>query len=381
MIYLDNAATTRISPEVLDAMMPYLTDEFGNPGSIHQYGRKARDAIDNARDQAASFIGCEPEQVIFTSGGSEGNNLVFAGIAEELLNRGKTELIVSSIEHDSVRKAALKLAKDDRFYLRWVPPGSDGRVSVVNACSDTGLVSVMSANNETGVLNPVFGICKSVHKEGALFHTDAVQAAGMYPLNAIKNEFDFLTVSSHKIHGPKGVGALFAKEPELLKPMICGGAEQEFGIRGGTENVAGIVGFGAACKQMEQTQESRKKKREQIANRFLQALIRAGKGSGWFEINGCPPFDLKTLNILFDGVDAESLVLLLSDFGVCVSAGSACREHENEPSHVLTAMGIEPEKARNSIRVSFTEDLSLEQAEAAAKTIASCVNIIKGVHT
>lgn len=381
MIYLDNAATTRMSPEVLDAMMPYLTDEFGNPGSIHQYGKRARNAVDNARELVASFMGCEPEQVIFTSGGSEGNNLVFAGIAKELLKRGRTEILVSSTEHDSVRKSALKLAEDSEFKLRWIPPDRDGVISLVNACSDTGLVSVMSANNETGVLNPVFGICKSVHREDALFHTDAVQAAGMYPLKAVENEFDFMTISSHKIHGPKGVGALFVRDPELLTPIICGGAEQEFGLRGGTENVAGIVGFGAACEQMALTQEARKEKRERISNKFLLSMIEAGGNMEWFSVNGYPPRDFKTINILFDGVDAESLVLLLSDFGVCVSAGSACREHENEPSHVLTAMGIEPEKARNSIRVSFTEDILLEQVESAAKTIAKCVNIIRGVHT
>lgn len=251
MIYLDNAATTQIDKRVLDAMMPYLTTQYGNAGTLYKFGRSAGEAVKQARAQVAEFLNAKPEQILFTSGGSEANSLVFQGLKEYLKSIGKTHILVSAIEHDSVLKAAHSLIKDE-FYIEYLPAHSDGKVfaqSVEDAItSKTGLVSVMYVNNETGAVNPIEEIGTICMKRGILFHADCVQAAGCHPIDVEKIGCDFLSISSHKIHGPKGVGALFAKEKSMLAPIIFGGAEQEFGLRGGTENVAGIVGFGMACE-------------------------------------------------------------------------------------------------------------------------------------
>ena len=250
MIYLDSAATTKIAPEVLAAMMPYLTDEYGNAGTLYGLGRSAAEAVQKAREQVATLFGCTPDHVVFTSGGSESNNTVFKGLRHKLTEQGKKHLIVSAIEHDSVLRAAESLTKDG-FYITYIKPSSDGRISpkAVEAAiqEDTGLVSVMFTNNETGVTNDINEIGRTCRQNEVLLHTDCVQAAGQYPLSVYKNDVDFASISSHKIHGPKGVGALYIREPSII-PLVCGGSEQEFGLRGGTENVAGIVGLGAAAE-------------------------------------------------------------------------------------------------------------------------------------
>lgn len=388
MIYLDNAATTRVAPEVLDAMLPYLRESYGNPGAVYSLGREAKAAVDRAREQVASFMGCSPENVIFTSGGSEGNNLVIRGLETELRKRGRMNVVISKIEHDSVVKAADALCIKDGFYLSKVRPTSAGEIetdAVVKAINQsTGLVSVMMANNETGVLNDTRDICFAVQESGALFHTDAVQAAGCVPLCADSDGYDFMTISSHKIHGPKGVGAIYASRPELLSPLICGGDEQEFGLRGGTENVAGIVGFGKACELTEEKLEANSSRMRIVREIFLKDLRVAfssfcGDGEH-FQINGGGKNTNKVLNLRFDGADAQSLLLMLDARGICVSAGSACRSHESRPSRVLTAMGLSGEEAHSSIRVSFSEDTSAEDVRNAAVTIAAGVDFLRKMH-
>lgn len=242
MIYLDNAATTQMDERVLEAMMPYLTTEYGNAGTLYKFGRAANEAVQKARTQVAALINAEPEQIIFTSGGSEANNLVFRGLKDYLKSIGKTHILVSAVEHDSVLRAAESLIKDG-FHVEYIPVSSECRVSpavIEDALrADTGLVSVMFANNETGAINPIEDIGTICMKRGILFHTDCVQAAGCYPIDVVKIGCDFLSVSSHKIHGCKGIGALYTKDKSKLTPIVYGGSEQEFGLRGGTENVAG----------------------------------------------------------------------------------------------------------------------------------------------
>lgn len=380
MIYLDNAATTKIAPEVLDAMMPYLTDEYGNAGTLYGLGRSAAAAIKKAREQVATLFGCTSDHVIFTSGGSEGNNTVFKGLRHQLKESGKTHLVVSAIEHDSVLRAAEMLTKDG-FYITYIKPGSDGRISpkAVEAAihEDTGLVSIMFVNNETGVVNDINEIGRICRQNEVLFHTDCVQAAGQYPLTVHKNDVDFASVSSHKIHGPKGVGALFVREKNLL-PLVCGGAEQEFGLRGGTENVAGIVGFGKAAEMAVSNMHDDMIEVSVMKQKFYMTMTETfrelGVESGCVHVNGYPVIEPgKTLNLRFDGVDAQTLLLMLDSKGVCISAGSACRSHEAEPSHVLVAMGISPDDARNSVRVSFSKYNTTDEAIEAAKAVATCV--------
>lgn len=383
MIYLDSAATTKIAPEVLAAMMPYLTDEYGNAGTLYGLGRSAAEAVQKAREQVAALFGCTPDHVVFTSGGSESNNTVFKGLRHKLTEQGKKHLIVSAIEHDSVLRAAEALTKDG-FYITYIKPSSDGRISpkAVEAAiqEDTGLVSVMFTNNETGVTNDINEIGRICRQNEVLFHTDCVQAAGQYPLSVHKNDVGFASISSHKIHGPKGVGALYIREPSIM-PLVCGGSEQEFGLRGGTENVAGIVGLGAAAEiaaiNMQEDIIMVSMAKQKFYMELLHKLNEFGIGDT-LHVNGGSAIDPgKAINLRFDGVDAQTLLLMLDSKGVCISAGSACRSHESEPSHVLTAMGLTAEEARSSVRVSFSKYNTVGEAEQAARDMASCVCVLR----
>lgn len=383
MIYFDNAATTQMDEQVLEAMMPYLTTEYGNAGTLYKFGRAANEAVQKARAQVAALINAEPEQIIFTSGGSEANSLVFGGLKDYLKHIGKTHILVSAIEHESVLRAAESLIKDG-FYVEYLRPHRDGTVSAQEVESAitpaTGLVSVMYANNETGAINPVNEIGAICIEHGVLFHTDCVQAAGCHPIDVGKIGCDFLSVSSHKIHGPKGTGALFVKDKNVLTPIIFGGAEQEFGLRAGTENVASIVGFGAACEI------STKRLCEDCAwvstlkQRFYMALIEALRKNGHEDIvrvNG--PSILtpgKALNLCLRGVDGQTLLLMLDGKDICISAGSACNSHEDKPSHVLTAMGLTEDEARSSVRISFSRMNTADEVVTATNIIASCIEIL-----
>lgn len=379
MIYLDNAATTKVAPEALAAMMPYLTNEYGNAGALYGFGRSVADAIRKAREQVATLFGCTPDHVVFTSGGSESNNTVFKGLRHLLTERGKKHLIVSAIEHDSVLRAAEMLTKDG-FYITYVRPSSDGRIppKAVEAAiqADTGLVSVMFVNNETGATNDINEIGRICRQNEVLFHTDCVQAAGQHQLSVNKNDVDFASVSSHKIHGPKGVGALYVREQNLM-PLICGGSEQEFGLRGGTENAPGIVGFGEAAEITVSNMNDDLIAVSMAKQKFYMELLRELRDMGiddMLHVNGGSVVEPgKTINMRFDGVDSQTLQLALDSMGVCVSTGSACRSHETKPSRVLIAMGLTAEEARSSIRVSFSKYNTLDDAEEAAKSVASCV--------
>lgn len=384
MIYLDNASTTKIDPSVLDAMMPFLTDEYGNPGTVYGLGRRAKEAVENARDQVAKFIGAKPEKIIFTSGGTEANNMVFSSLLSFLEQSEKTHVITTSSDHVSVLDSARNLCIKRGFDLTELSVNHHGCVELGNLKSElrenTGLVSIMYMNNETGSENPVEEIGALCHDRGILFHSDCVQAAGCCKLDVEKMNCDFLSLSSHKIHGPKGVGALYVRDMSLITPMIRGGSAQEFGMRGGTENVAGIVGFGAACELMNERLHEIDVHNSMLKQIFYNVLEENLKTHGLHDVlhvNG----DLiikhgKTINIRFDDVDGETLLLMLDANGIYVSAGSACHSHESKPSHVLLSMGIDPEDARNSIRVSFSKMNTEAEVKYAAVVIANCVTAL-----
>ena len=393
MIYLDNAATTRVLPAVLDAMLPYLKEEYGNAGAIYGLGRRAAGAVAIARGQVAELIGAEPEQIIFTSGGSEANSLVFQGLRRHLSATGKTKIIVSAVEHDSVLRAAKALCDPlcrnnskrikEEFGISYLGVNEECMVSVDALekllTDDVGLVSVMYVNNETGAVNPIREIGELCARKNILFHTDCVQAATCLPIDIGEIGCDFLTISSHKLHGAKGIGALFVKDNTILEPIIFGGSVQEFGRRGGTENVAGIVGFGKACEIAQRRLEEHSEtvflcKRQFVTQLFVELRDKCGSCDAFREnaFNDASGI----LSLRFDGVDGETLSLMLDAEGVCVSAGSACRSRESTPSHVLTAMGLSPDEARNSIRVSFSEFNDLIEVTTAAQITANCVRLL-----
>lgn len=376
MIYLDNAATTMVSPDVLKAMTPYLTNKYGNPGGLYALGRRAGQAVQAARRQTADFLHAEPSQIIFTSGGSEANNLVFHGLKDTLKRLGKTHVLVSAVEHDSVLKSADALIKDG-FDVERMPPIQGAAMvdpdTVLRMLRpETGLVSVMYMNNETGDVSDVRTICGLCHEHGVLFHTDCVQAAGYLPLDTAELGCDLLSISSHKIHGPKGMGALFVRDPSLLTPLIHGGGAQEFGLRGGTENVAGIVGFGKACELAH--------REPRITVRWGDILYRSLMELKLpdVHINGSSSGKRsKILNLRFDGVDAQTLLLMLDSYQVCASAGSACCSLENTASHVLKAIGLSDEEARSSVRFSFSDMTFYHEIDDAADIIANCVTQLR----
>ena len=385
MIYLDNASTTRIDPKVLECMIPYMTEMYGNPGTLYKLGRDAKEAVEKARAQVAEFVGASrPDQIIFTSGGTEANNTVFFSLLDFLRKSEKTHVITASNEHDSVINSVKNLSIKHDFDVSFLPVHKNGHVEAGNLESmirpDTGLVSVMYMNNETGAENPIEEIGAICAEHGVLFHTDCVQAAGCSKLSVNRFHCDFLSISSHKIHGPKGVGALYVRDRLICEPLIHGGGAQEFGLRGGTENVAGIVGFGAACALMNETLRDVDIHNSMLKQMFYNELLdRLGDRRGIVHVNG----DLiikhgKTLNLRFDGIDAETLLLMLDANGVCVSAGSACRSHESEPSRVLLAMGLEPEEARSSLRFSFSKMNTESEVVKAAGIVAMCVSFLAG---
>lgn len=381
MIYLDNAASTQTDPVVFEAMMPYHRIDYGNPGSIHSPGRKAREAVEKARKQTANFLGCEPEQIIFTSSGTEANQLAIYGIADYLKSIGKTHIVTTAIEHESVMRAMEYLKNRHNFEVTYVAPIRSGTVYASDISmeirSDTGLVCVMAMNNETGAVLPVVEIGNVCRRKNVLFMTDCVQAAGMMPIMVNTEEFccDFMSVSSHKIHGPKGVGALFVRDKSHHSAIIHGSQSQEFSLRGGTENVPAIVGFGKACELITSVRPNH----THLIVAFRAALRKFMKNYGIETIvheNGFSTSGIQ--NMRFDGVDGESLLLALDTAGVYVSAGAACNAIESKPSHVLTAMGIPSEDAGNSIRISFSRMNTEEEVRKAAEIIAETVYLLRG---
>lgn len=386
MIYLDNAATTQVDPEVLEAMLPYLSTEYGNPGTIYKLGRNAASAVTNAREEVACLINCKPEQIIFTSGGSEANSLAITGVKDYLINKGKKSIITTKVEHKSVLKAVEKMNIKDGFGVNYINPRNDGRINFEEFFDtiqlSSGLVSVMHTNNELGSQNPIYDIGNVCFNRNVLFHTDCVQGLGSTKIDVSDLRCDFLSMSGHKIGAPKGIGALFARDKSFLNPIIFGGANQEYGFRGGTENVANIVGFGTACKILREHRDSISMKMRLLTRQFLESLRYNLEIDDLYHIMHLNSSDRnKIISVRFDNVDAQTLVLMLDSHDVYVSAGSACRSNDIEPSYVLISSGLSDKQARETIRISMSYKQSIQEAVEAGKHVAECVKILYSYHT
>lgn len=351
IIYLDNNATTQVDPEVVEVMLPYLRDYYGNPSSLYRFGSQVGKAIEKSREQVAALLGCHPEEVVFTSCGTESNNTAIeSGLR---VDRDRPDLVTTQVEHSAVVKHGEKLSRDGRR-VTWIGVDGEGRLDVdglKDAVDDeTGVVSIMWANNETGVLFPISEIAEQLADSGVFFHTDAVQAVGKIPLNVSALPIHFLSLSGHKLHCPKGVGALYVSRKARFYPYLIGGG-QENGKRGGTENVASIVGLGKAAELAMATMEHENTVVRKMRDDFEQRILAEVSG---VQVNGGGAERLpNTSSLAFDGVDSEGLLIVLDKDGICASAGSACTTGSLTPSHVLTAMGISAERAHSSLRFSF----------------------------
>ena len=377
MIYLDNAATTKVSPEVMEAMSPYFSEFYGNPGSIHFAGRVAEEAVENARKYVAAPIGADPNNIIFTGGGSEANNLAIRGVAEYLKSIGKNHIITTQVEHHSVLEC-LKQSFYDTFYVTYLPVRRDGSIDIelleASICDRTGLVSVMTVNNETGNLYPIHEIGEICHQNNVLFHTDCVQGYCQTGIDVKRDFIDLLSASGHKIHAPKGVGFLYTSRKELLHPVIYGGS-QEYGLRGGTHNTPYIVGMGWAAQIAHKSYLSGDCVYGEMLSHVKQQILSEIPDA---HINGTPFANSKIVNIRFDGVDGETLLMVLDSMGIEVSAGSACSAHYAVPSHVLSAIGLTDDEARGSIRISVSKYTTFEEINEAIQAIVDTVKEIRG---
>jgi len=352
-IYLDHNATTPVDPAVADAVARTLRDEFGNPSSVHHFGQRAKTRLDEARSAVAALIGGDPSEVVFTSGGTEADNLALRGVAEALEAGGRRHLIALSIEHEAVLNTLKALARRG-WRTTLVPVGSTGVASVSAVESaltdDTALVSVMTANNEIGTIQPVAEIAAAAHARGALLHTDAVQAIGKMPVDVKALGADLLALSGHKFNGPKGVGALWIRRGARLTAHLTGG-RHERNRRAGTENVPGLVGLGVAADAARAKLASEPARLRVLRDRLERGILDRAPGT---TVNGAKePRVPNTTNISFEGVEAESLLIALDLEGVAVSTGSACSSGTLEPSHVLRAMGLPTHRTQNSIRFSL----------------------------
>lgn len=367
LVYLDHAATTPMDKEIIEEMLPYFSMDFGNADSPHAIGRKAMNAVDNARDSIAAQIGAKPNEIYFTSGGTESDNWAILGGAYAQKKVGKTHVIVSSIEHHAVLSAAERLAKEG-FQVTYLPVNEGGRVALNDLKAalkeETGLVAVMYANNETGAVQPVVELAKLAHENGSLFFTDAVQAAPYIPLNVKDLGVDMMSFSSHKFYGPKGGGVLYIRGGVKIEKLV-GGGEQERGLRGGTTNVPTVVGLAAAYRKNVATMYESNEKIKALRTLFLSEI----SSLNGVHINGEEGLPA-VLNLRFDGISNLPFLLKMDFCGVCVAAGSACASASIKPSHVLQAMGLSEEQAKASVRFSFGKNNTEEEIRyAAAKTV------------
>ncbi|MGA1791444.1 MAG: cysteine desulfurase NifS [bacterium] len=351
-IYLDNNATTQVAPEVLDAMSPYFSEFYGNPSSMHTFGGNVSKKLKEAREQVAALIGAMPDEIIFTSCGTESDNTaIHSALA---VQPDKRHIVTSRVEHPAVKSLCEHLANDG-YQVTFIPVDSEGRLNMdrykESLTPDTALVSLMWANNETGVLFPVEEAAAMAKEKGILFHTDAVQAAGKTPINMKNNSIDMLSISGHKLHACKGVGVLYLRRGTKFSPFMIGG-HQEKNRRSGTENTPGIIGLGKACelaaRHMEEENTRVKALRDKLQNKTLIKIPNS-------RINGNSENRLpNTTNISFEFVEGEAILLMLNEYGICASSGSACTSGSLQPSHVLRAMGVPFTMAHGSVRFSLS---------------------------
>ena len=366
---MDNAASTQIHEDVLNSMLPYLKEQYGNPSSLHRYGRLTHKAIEKARKQIASLINAEPSEIFFTSGGTESNNTALRGIS---MKNPSSQIITSSIEHDAILEPCKKLTQNG-FDVDYLPVNQFGMVE----CSDlenqisekTSLVSIMFGNNEVGTIQPISEIAKICNEHKVPFHTDAIQAVGKIPIDVKELDLDLLSISSHKLYGPKGIGALYIKNGIDIDPVILGGG-QEHGLRSGTENVASIVGFGKACEiaknNLNENISQMKKLRDTLVEKILNEIPKV-------ILNGHPQSRLpNNAHFTFLGVNGEDLIIKLDEYGIAASTGSACSVNTQKASHVLQAMGFSHEQITGSLRLTtgiFNDQKEIEQTVDVLKKV------------
>ena len=379
MIYLDNAASTAVHPDVVKEMLPYFDVQYGNPSSIHQFGRKARNAIQKARKQVAALIGAESNEILFTSGGTESNNTILDGVLTSNGEPNPEHITTSSIEHEAVLQPC-KEFENEGIKITYLPVDEYGIVNpddITNSInSHTVLVSIMFANNEVGTIQPIKEISEICKKYQIPLHTDAVQAVGKIPINVKDLGVDALSISSHKINGPKGIGALFIKKGLMVTPQILGGG-QENGMRSGTENVASIVGFGKACEIAKDKLSDNISHFQTLHSSMLSRIV---KEIPHVKLNGHPEKRIfNNIHLTFLGVNGEDLIIKLDEHGIAASTGSACSVHTQKASHVLKAMGFNHEQITGSLRLSFGYMNTLDEINQTVEILKKVVSELRSV--
>ena len=377
-VYADNAATTKLSPAVLEAMMPYLTEEYGNPSSLYRFGNHAKRAIEQARKEVADVLGAEPFEILFTGGGTEADNWI-KEIMRSLKARGKNHFITSAVEHHALLHSAQRLQKEG-FEVTFIPVDREGQIDPEQVRAairpETGLVSIMFANNEIGTIYPIQEIGAICRQAGVLFHTDAVQAAGHLPINVKEMNIDLLSLSAHKFHGPKGVGAFYCRRGIPLPSLIDGGA-QERGKRAGTENVAGIIGLGAALRLANEEMSEASARVSAMRDRLIDGILQTVP---MCRLNGPRHNRLPgNCNISFLGIEGESLLLRLDLAGIAASSGSACASSSLDPSHVLLAIGLPHEVAHGSVRLSLSDYNTEEDVDYILEKLPEIVSTLRSM--
>ena len=373
---MDHSATSPVDPEVFEAMKPYFIDSFGNASTLYSLGREGKMAMESARAEVASIIGAESKEIIFTSGGTESDNLAIKGTAYKLKNKGN-HIITSDIEHPAVDETCKYLEKNG-FKVTYLPVYNNGIVKVKDLedaiTDDTILITIMHANNEIGTIQPIEEIGAIAREKGIYFHTDAVQTVGKIPVDVEKLNVDMLSLSSHKLYGPKGVGALYIKKGVRIEPLLHGGGHER-GIRPGTENVPGVVGLGKACSIASQNLERDAQKLTTLRNRLIDGVLESNDES---YLNGDRVKRLpNNANFRFTGIEGESLILHLDSKGIAASTGSACSSTKLEPSHVLTALGLKEVEAHGSLRISLGRENTEEDIDFAITAIKEVVEQLR----
>ena len=377
-VYADNAATTSVSKTALDAMLPYLTENYGNPSSLYAFAQKATEAVAQARATVAACLNAEPREIYFTSGGSEADNQAIISAAKAGARKGKKHLISTKFEHHAVLHTLSKLEKEG-YEITLLDVHEDGVVRLEDVAAaireDTALVTIMFANNEIGTVQPIKEIGALCREKGIPFHTDAVQAAGHMPIDVKEMNIDMLSISGHKFHAPKGVGVLYAKKNMPLFNLIEGGA-QERGRRGGTENVAGIVALAAALKESVDNMEANTAKIIPMRDKLFAELSKIPHS----KINGSLEHHVPgTVNMCFEGIEGESLLLMLDMNGICASSGSACTSGSLDPSHVLLSLGLPHEVAHGSLRLSIGEYNTMEEIDHIIEVVPKVVEYLRNM--
>jgi cysteine desulfurase len=376
MIYIDHSATSPVDPEVFEAMKPYFIDSFGNASTLYSLGREGKKAMESAREEVASIIGAEPKEIIFTSGGTESDNIAILGTAYKLKKKGN-HIITSDIEHPAVDETCKYLEKNG-FNVTYLPVYKDGIVKIKDledAITDkTILITIMHANNEIGTIQPIAEIGKIARENKIYFHTDAVQTVGKIPVNVKKLNVDMLSLSAHKLYGPKGIGALYLRQGVRIEPIMHGGGHEK-GIRPGTENIPGIVGLGKACSIAKENLQRDAQKLISLRDMLIDGVLAENEDS---YLNGHRTKRLpNNANFRFTGIEGESLILHLDAKGIATSTGSACSSTKLEPSHVLMAIGLKEVEAHGSLRISLGHENTEEDIEYTITAIKEVVEKLR----